>query len=380
MNYFELSLSTRIYFGDNETFKALEKEKATIGIKTLIVSTGRSLRRLGYLNNLEKILKDLIGEDNVFTFENISANPDTSEIDKAVELGKKNGVTSVIGFGGGSAIDAAKAAAVGIASQNHSVEEYLLQGLIPPTNTVPIIAIPTTAGTGSELSKGAIVSCREQNVKSGIRGEQVIPVVAIVDPVYTWSLPHKVTMESGFDVFAHAVESYCSTKSNQFSNMLSEKAIKIVSSALRKLNKNLDDHDSRREMSFASNIMGFNLKNVGNCLPHRMQYPIGIITDTSHGAGLIALYPSWIMHEFDVNSRKINEIISWLGFNKAVTKEEVREDIISFMTEIGIRYTLSDLGLNESSERLSSMVTGNLTTDKLAEIPEIVQIIYKESK
>jgi alcohol dehydrogenase class IV len=235
--------------------------------------------------------------------------------------------------------------------------------------------IPTTAGTGAELTKGAIISSREKKIKTGIRGEKITPVVAIVDPTYTYSLPINVTMEAGFDVFAHAIESYCSINANPFSEMLSEKAIKIVGETLPRLAKNLDDIEARKEICFASHLMGYNVKNVGNCLPHRLQYPIGAHTETSHGSGLIALYPAWIQQESIVEGEKIRNALDWLGCIPGEPKERMK----MWMDSLGISRRLRDLGCTIAAEELANQVTGNIKSDKLSEVDDIILKIYQES-
>ena len=299
MKSFELNIRTRVYFGKNITFEALKKERTLLSGNVIIITTGRSLNTLGYVEKLKNDILSL-GSSEVITFENISPNPKLSEIKTAIELGKINKVNVVIGFGGGSAIDAAKAAAAGI-GYNGDIEDFLFERNQPEIETLPIIAIPTTAGTGSELSKGAIISSAEHKIKKGIRGDVLLPSVAIVDTEYTYSVPKQVTMETGFDVLAHAVESYVSVKSNRFSEMLSREAIHIVGECVNNLREDLQNKAARDKRCYASMIMGINLANIGTCLPHRMQYPIGAITDTSHAAGLAALYPSWIMYEYDYN-------------------------------------------------------------------------------
>lgn len=370
MKSYNLSMTTRTYFGNNCVEDAVKSERNTIGSKTLLITTGLTLKKLGFVDNLVSWL-----DAEIFFYDKITENPDVVEIREAIAIGKQSGVTSVIGFGGGSAMDAAKAAAVGIVS-DFDVEDYLIKGLPLPENTLPIIAIPTTAGTGSELSKGAIISSREKKIKSGIRGEKVTPIVAIIDPTYTFSLPLNVTMETGFDVFAHAAESYCAVKADPFSEMLSEKAIKIVGEFLPRLAKNLNDYEAREMMSFASHIMGYNVRNIGNCLPHRLQYPIGVITETSHGAGLISLYPTWMRYEEQVNPRRITQILEWLG-----TKEggNAGEKIHTWLDELHINWTITDLGNKLSAKELASMVTGNFKNDRLVDIDDIIVKLYQES-
>ena len=344
----------------------------------MLVTTGRSLVKYGYLDELLNILKELLDE-KVFVFEKISANPQLEEVKHAIKFGKEKSIQCVIGFGGGSSIDAAKAIAVGIAASD-DIENYLLNGKEPDEKTLPIIAIPTTAGTGSELSKGAIISSKIHQIKAGIRGKNILPKVAIVDDVFTWTVPLRITMETGFDVLAHAIESFVAVKANCFSEMLSEKAIRIVGENLPLLYNNINNHDARKQMCFASMIMGMNLANVGTCLPHRMQYAIGAYTDTSHGAGLLAIYPKWIRYEYQVNSEKINKVLYWLGGIQADTSEQAEELMVSFFKKMDISYSLSDLNIHgDMIERLMEKVTGNLANDKLASKHNIVKSIFTDT-
>lgn len=373
---FSMELSTKIYFGTGITKEALEKEKCWFDKKNiLLITTGRSLIKYGYLERLEQILKKLSPCSRIVIYDKISPNPRLSEVREASELGIENDVQIVIGFGGGSALDAAKAVAAGVADID-LLEKFLLKGLEPTEKTLPMIAIPTTAGTGSELSKAAILSSHEHHIKSGIRGKYMQPKVAIVDAVYTWSVPERITMETGFDVLAHAAESYVAVKANLFSEMLSEKAIKIVGKSLSTLKKDLDDHEAREQMAFASMIMGMNLANVGTALPHRMQYPIGIETDTSHGAGLIALYPSWIQHEQEVNPQKVRTILEWLGLKSASASDAFKD----LQEQWGISYTLQAFGIEKNRlNTLAEQVTGNVGNDKLANCSGIINTILEES-
>lgn len=366
---YELSMPTRSYFGKRCVEGALKRETDVIGSRTLFVSTGRSLKRLGYIDELVRWI-----DAEAYVYDRVTADPDVAEVREAVQLGKEHKVSSVIGFGGGSAIDAAKAAAVGIVS-DIDIEEFLLKGLTPPENTLPIIAIPTTAGTGAELSRGAILSSRANRVKAGIRGDKVVPAAAMVDPVYTFSLPMKVTMEAGFDVFAHAAESYCSVNANLFSEMLSEKAIRSVGEALPRLYRDLKDEEAREMMSFASHIMGFNVKNIGNCLPHRLQYPLGVETGTSHGAGLIALYPAWMKYEHTVNPERVDRILDWLGCGAGSVEERIR----GWLRNMRMDRTITELGNTRSAEDLADLVAGKLNNDRLAETEDIVVKLYQES-
>ncbi|WP_312503618.1 iron-containing alcohol dehydrogenase [Lacrimispora sp.] len=379
MKEFSLELPTRIYFGNYNVEEALKIESKWLTGNVMIVTTGRSLIKFGYLNELKKILDNLLNVKETVIFDNISANPKLEEIEEAVKIGTDRQVKAIIGFGGGSAIDAAKATAVGIGN-SEKLDRFLLEGIEPSGNTLPIIAIPTTAGSGSELSKGAIITSLTYHMKSGIRGAAILPKAAIVNPVYTWTIPLGITMETGFDALAHAIESYMAVKANSWSHMISEKAIKTAGQNLLLLMENIDNHEARKAMSYASMIVGINLANVGTCLPHRMQYAVGVKTDTSHAAGISALYPAWIQRQYDVSENKVKDIMYWLTGKKILSGEEAREEMAEFMRKISVLKTLADLGIKkEDLPELIKQVTGNISNDRLSEQKDIISSIYYDS-
>ena len=379
MKDFVLDIPTKIHFGKTSVDDALTKETSLFGDVVMIICTGDSLKKLGFLDLLNEKINKVESIKKVIYFDEVSANPDIEEIAKAIEIGKKESITSVIGFGGGSAIDAAKVVGFGVLSKN-DIRDYIYKGTPVTGDVLPIISIPTTAGTGAELTKGAIVSSREKGIKTGIRGDLVTPVLAIVDPTFTYSVPYNITMDTGFDALTHAVESYLAVKADSFSEMLSEKAIKTISYSLRKLKENLNDYEARDNMSFSSMIMGFNVKNIGNCLPHRMQYPVGALTHTSHGAGLISLYPAWFGYEYEVSKEKVNEILKWLSYPEAKSAKEAKDSMRSFINEFGIYKSLTELGIESmDAKEIAAKVTGNLANDKLSEVEDIIETIYRES-
>ena len=376
---FNISLKTKIHFGTNIVEKALNDEAQNIIGNGLIVTTGRTLVKKGYVDSLYNILKTNNRVNQVLVYDKVSGNPKISEVEEAISIGRESDVNIVIGFGGGSSIDAAKAVAVGIGAKN-PIENYLFNGMIPGKETLPIIAIPTTAGTGSELSKGAIITSGEKKIKTGIRGENIIPKIAIVDAAYTLTVPDKISMETGFDVLAHAIEAYVSQKANMFSEMLSEKAIRIVAEYLPIIHANPNNINAREQLSYASMLMGLNLANVGTCLPHRMQYPIGGVTENSHAEGLVALYPSWIYHQYRVNENKINNILYYMDLPKPGNAKAAKSEFQQFMNNLGLDYNLRRLGISEKDvDMLCDKVTGNIQNDKLADKPDIIKIIYTES-
>lgn len=376
---FTWEVPTRIHFGTGICAEAMEKEKDTLHDRNaLLVYTGHTLKKNGSLDKVKSLLEQN-GCARVLTYCGHGANPDVSEAEEAGKLIRENGIDLIVGFGGGSAIDLGKGAAVAAVSQTR-LSDYLVNGLPAPDKVLPIIAIPTTAGTGSELSKGAILSDKKLKIKGGIRGRSLTPKVAIVDAFFTHSMPKKLTMETGFDALAHAMESYLSKKANLHSENLSLQAIRLIGENLPKLHENLDDHEAREKMSYASMLMGMNLYNVGNCLPHRMQYPIGAATSTSHAAGVAALYPSWIKEEYKVAKDKVTDILKMLVGRIPCNSLDAEELMSNFLAEQEMYISLKELGIREEQiPTLAKEICGNIITDPIGEAIGICEKLYRNS-
>lgn len=381
MQNFDFIIPTRIYFGRKILKDSLRKERTLLSGNLLIVTTGRSLIKIGYIRELMECLSEVIPNSTFTLFDEVDANPKVWQVEKAVRLGIEKHVRVIIGFGGGSAIDAAKAVAVGIGG-GKPIDSFLFDGAIPPDTTLPVIAIPTTAGTGTELSKGAILTSTERTIKTGLRGENLCPKIAIVDSYFTEKIPERITIDTGFDVFAHALESFVSKKANPFSEMLSLEAIKIVIKNLPSLKKNLANTEARNRMSYASMIMGMNLASVGTALPHRLQYPIGARTDTSHGQGLMALYPSWLKYEYKYSKEKLDEVAKIIINDNEVNNKKLDsiKVICCFIKNLGFQQNLKELGLMaDEVSVLEKDITGNVSNDPVFQEQDIIQKIYKES-
>ena len=368
---YKISIPTKVYFGRSILEKALSEvlgSERTEHNRILIVTTGRSLIKMGHLDRLRNCIQKCDSNIKIYVYDDISANPCLDEIENGVKAAKAEGIQVVIGFGGGSAMDAAKAIAAGAVSDT-TITEMFRAGTEPEA-VLPVIAIPTTAGTGSELSKAAILTDKQDVKKGGLRGDKLYPNIAIVDSELTETVPYKTTMETGFDVLAHAIESYVSKKASPFSEMLSEYVIREAGKSIRRLAENPSDIDARECLSYCSMIMGINLGNTGTALPHRLQYPIGAHTNSSHGAGLAAMYPAWIRHEAKYSEEKIQKIYELLDTDNV-------EDLLGLM---GISRKLSELGVKRDMiERMTEEVTGSIENDPASQEKDIIKQIYMES-
>lgn len=362
MSLYQLNIPTKVYFGRDIWRESLKAQKEMLKGTILLVTTGRSLARLGYVGQMKQQILENTNAENVVIFDNISANPRLSEVKTGILSGRREKAKAVVGFGGGSAMDAAKAIAAGI-REKEEIETFFYRGR-EPGKVLPLVAIPTTAGTGSELSKAAIITDESRKIKKGIRGAALYPKVAIVDSVFTESVPYNITMETGFDVLAHGMESYVSKAASLYTEMQSEQALRIVGTCLPVLAENLQYREAREKMSFASMIMGINLGNASTCLPHRMQYPLGAHTDTSHGAGLAALFTAWIAYEYSYIPKKIEKALELLTGEKVQGEAACAEHMSRFIKKLGLPTSLSELGVDKPLLKImAEEVEGNLKND-----------------
>lgn len=376
----EFLAPTKLVFGEGEINNI--SRHLNFAEKILLVTDKQAAEKSGALAKIKTALKHL----DLTHCSNITSNPKSDEINEAVQLGIEKRIQAVMGIGGGSVMDAAKAIAACIPG-GEPVEHFIRQGISAPASTLPIIAVPTTAGTGSEMSKGAIITDVEGKRKTGLRGEALFPRLAIVDPELTYSLPRHITAETGFDILTHAIETMISKKANPITVLFSEYSVKTVAVFLPRVIKNGQDREARRKLMLASTLGGINLANSSTCLPHRMQYPLGAHTNCSHARGLASLYQAWcrrtvpyVVEQF----AQIAEVLPGEPFTKNASMEEkansITERIESFMKTIEVNHRMRDFGLPQGMcAQLVDEIEGNLTLDPGDTSKEAVLKIYQES-
>lgn len=372
--HFTYHMPTKIFFGCGE-FEKAPLYIGNIGKKALIVTGKYAMNKYGFT----KRLADGLAKSGVqsVVFEGISANPLAREVNDCVQKFASWQPDVVVALGGGSAIDAAKGVLLGL-STGEKVEPYLLGQLPIAEVAIPLVAIPTTAGTGSETNWAAILTDEESGIKTSFRHTGFFPRVAVVDPQLTISLPTETTVQTGFDVFAHAVETYISKSAlSPLIGSNSLMAIQRVGQYLPLALQDGQDLAARSQMMYASMLMGFNLANSSTCLPHRLQYPIGVKTNSSHGSGLMALFESWLDLTYEMSQEKFNRIAGALSGKSCSNKMECMDAYRQFRQGIHINPSLADFSLTKADiAYLAGKVTGSLSNDPAGGIPGIVEKIY----
>lgn len=366
---------TKILFGV-DSINELGKVISKYGNSAFIIS-GRSAVKNGLVERCGQLLT--ITNISFELYDSVTSDPDVTQVNEICDLLRINKCDVLIAIGGGSVIDAAKAASV-IIKQGGIAENYLLEGKTIIDESLPLIAVPTTAGTGSELSKGAILSSAREGIKSGLRGDALFPEVAIVDPTLTLTLPSEQVKITGFDVFTHAVETYISRKANQITKIFSREAIKAICRFLPKVLEKPEDMEARNNMSFYSMIMGYNLANSSTCLPHRLQYPLGISTGSPHALGLAMLYPSWIEITENISKQRFKNIAKWMAIGMSIEDENqfnIKNIFDEFMSLIDLKPKISDLQVNEQlCLEMANKVGKHLENDPWWEESKDISLIY----
>jgi alcohol dehydrogenase len=229
------------------------------------------------------------GLDDVCVQRSTGGEPETSEADELAAVARREGCDVVVGIGGGSVMDLSKAVA-GLVRAVGEAADYQGFGLLPGP-AVPVIVMPTTAGTGSEVTWTAVLVNRAKNLKLGINSPHIVPVLALLEPRLTTGMQPRLTLSSGLDAIGHAVESYGARKATPISRALSRQAFTMLTRALPNALADGDDLDARRAMLLGSTIAGMAVFNAGTGAAHAMAYPLGVRLSVPHSEALAMLLP-----------------------------------------------------------------------------------------
>jgi alcohol dehydrogenase class IV len=293
---------------------------------------------------------------DVVMYSDIHPNPRCFDVDKAGKIAHEAGCDLVIALGGGSTMDFGKGVAV-VARNGGSAWQYTRRKdhtpLVPGPDTLPVVAIPTTAGTGSEATPYSVLSNPELREKSTIVHERITPNLAIIDPELMFSMPPKLTAFTGVDALAHAVESYLNVRSTPFSKMVGAEAIRLIAQNLPQAVSNPEDEEARINMAWASTLAGIAIAHASPTLPHALGQAAGGFVDAPHGASVAACLTEIMRISVSSDVQSFAEITSALDpsvYNLPLNERAEKSVVLleSLLSEIGCALKLGDLGLKES--------------------------------
>ena len=273
---YKIIMPKTVWLGIN-ALEMAEGDLCALGKKALIVS-GKSMIRQGHMDTLTNILK----KNNIawHVFSEISGEPTTDMISLGAEEYINEDCDFIIGFGGGSPLDSAKAIAL-VSKEKAKLSSYM--GREITTSLPPIVAIPSTAGTGSEVTQFTIITDKETNVKMLLKGSSLMPTLAIVDPTFTTGATFKITVATALDALTHAVEAYTSKKANQISDNFAISAVKKIFKYLPLVLQEETNIEYREKLSLAAYEAGVSFNNSSVTLVHGMSRPIGALFHVPHG-------------------------------------------------------------------------------------------------
>ncbi|MPM13952.1 Long-chain-alcohol dehydrogenase 1 [bioreactor metagenome] len=375
-----------VVFGMDTVRCVGDKIKALNGKRVLII-TGPSVKSSGALDKVLESVKNAGIDFDVNVQNRTTSEPTTDLAEEAAKYIVDGNFDVIVGVGGGSILDVAKMSSA-LTTNPGKTRDYFGPGKVKHKGR-PTVMIPTTAGTGSEVTKHAIFLDQENNVKKAVASAALLPDVAIVDPVLTVSSPRNVTSASGFDAWLHAAEPFVSKNANPITDALSLKAVSVITKYLGTAWSDPNDLDARYHMSLGSLMAGMVLNNAGTSLVHALAYPIGGEYHATHGISLSVLLVPCFKAIAASKGDRLVQLAKAMGENVdgLSTREGVEvalDAMAAFMKSVDLPISLEEIGVTDRSaverwatagwneRRLLGRCARDLTVEDIASI-------YKDS-
>lgn len=361
----------------------LPAQVARLGARRVALVADEALERAGLVHRVRGPLEKSGCE--MATLLTGQPEPSLEVVDETLRLSRRFGPDALLALGGGSNMDLAKVTAV-LLTHGRSPQDYFGEDLVPGP-VLPVVCLPTTAGTGSEVSAAAVLTDTERALKVGVLSNYLRPRLALVDPELTLSCPAKVTADSGIDALTHAIEAYTAIDNADFpvpdggvtvyqgrhplGDCLAEKAVVLIARHLRRAVQSPDDLAAREGMALAATLAGLAFSNVGVALVHALEYPVGGATHCSHGAGNGLLLPYVMRYNLPARRAEMARLAELLGEEVAgLPVEEAAERAITAVerlkAEVGIPTRLRELGVRR--EQLPEFAEKTLSITRILRV------------
>ena len=371
MKPFNYQHPTEIIFGCGR-FAELGSIVIRFGLKCLVVSE----QKAGPLRDIYDKAEQFLAKEGIEFehFDGVIPNPTVEIVSDGAKLAKAFRPNVILGIGGGSSLDSAKAIAVE-ATHEGSCWDYLFFKNKPTDRTLPIVAVGTTAGTGSQVTQVAVVTQTATRDKSALYDNHLIPRVALVDPELTLSLPAKITAVTGFDVFCHAFESTLNPGSNPMSEIVAWEAIRRVITDLPTLIQDGHNLRGRSSLAWADTLAGLSICAAGTTLPHGIAMAIGgMYPGVAHGAALASIYLACMKFSWQSAIRQFAKLgrildISLHQADDGMAAQSSIELFAKFLARIELNYSLKQLGVSE--EELSALAKQSMVLPDYTKNPKI---------
>ncbi len=340
MNDFIFSYPTKVYFGKDALKKAAAEQLDAFGSNVLLAYGGGSVKRNGIYDEVMQVLKE--HGKHVVEFSGIMSNPTYAKVQEGARLAKENKIDFILAVGGGSVIDCCKIVAAQAMSEEdiwemeHSARRF-------PQQAIPMGAIVTASGTGSEMNGGAVITNEDLHLKAGMGAFP--PAFAVLDPAYTMSVPRMQVLSGAFDTLSHAMETYLGNSDED--NVSDDVALAIMRNTvvnMRRLLKDIDDIQARSNLMWDSAMAENGILKVGRLTDfqaHQIEHQLGAYTDCNHGQGLAVIHPAYYRHIMNDAKEKFTRFAR-VVFGKESAEEGI-ETLAAFIEECGLPTKLSQL-------------------------------------
>ena len=380
MNDFSFKIPQEIVFGVG-ALKRLPELLEKCGSRKMLIVSDRSLEKIGVVDKVKKIVEASGIEVSMFL--DILPNPTVEMVDQAVKAYQDSGATSIVALGGGSPMDVAKAVGV-LATYGGAITEYEGAHKVPGA-IVPMIAIPTTAGTGSEVTAFSVITDTARNYKLTVFSYELLPKYALLDPEMITSVPPSVAAACGIDALIHALEAYISLGSSPFSDAMAEKAMELIGGNIRRFVANRKDIEAASAMMTGSMFAGiaFAWARLGNV--HAMSHPVSAYFGVAHGVANAILLPVIVEYNALADHGRYEKIYNYIREGREPAKDfkpqMLVDEIRSLNAQLGIPASLSAVGVTEDkipAMAEDAMKSGNIAVNpRQSTIRDIIALYHK---
>lgn len=381
MKEFNFKIPQTVEFGMGSLNKLPEILKENNSSHVFLISD-RGLERIGVVKKVQDIIEEKGVQ--VSSYLEVVPNPTVDNVNACVSLYKKSGANIIIALGGGSPMDVAKAVGV-LSTHGGKITDYEGAHIVPGPIT-PIIAIPTTAGTGSEVTASAVITDEERNYKLSVFSYHNIPKYAILDPELIMTLPAFIAAPTGLDSLIHAIEAYLSTAASPFSDAMAEKAMELIGKNLRRFVANRGDEEAACGMMLGSNFAGisFAWARLGNV--HAMSHPVSAFFHVPHGTANSIILPTVMEYNALADNGRYEVIYNYIKEDKDKTEHFTPEVLIQEIKKLNallnIPASLSEVGVTEDKIEVmaaDAMKSGNVAVNPRQTTEKDMIELYKKA-
>ena len=381
MEEFSFSVPQNIVAG-RKTIEKLPEIAAKLGGKKAFIISGPHLNKIGAVAACEALLKKAGIESAAFT--DCEGNPSVETVEKATAMFQKSGADFIVAYGGGSPMDVAKAVGV-VAKYGGSITDYEGAHKVPG-DIIPLIAIPTTAGTGSEVTAFSVITDHSRQYKLTVFSYKILPTYAILDADLITTVPAGVAAACGMDALIHALEAYISTAASPFSDAMAEKAMELIGGHIRRYVANRGNLEAAQAMLVGSLFAGiaFSFARLGNV--HAMSHPVSAHFNVAHGVANAILLPTIVDYNALADYGKYRKIYNYIAeiplgedeFESFMLADEIRDlnDIL------GIPATLGEVGVKAEAipaMAADAMKSGNIAVNPRSSRLEDIEMLYRKA-